>query len=344
MAERALEQNHERSEDLEPKKAAPEQEEEQRKQAIRHHVGGNDALGRKENLLEPFFADMQAVAGELVPQFSDLGLHFRPQVLLATALQEADARDPLNARSFDNGLGIMQITPYQGRLDDNVARALGWDNSKSVEYNIAHSRWRNARANITAGALTMLNKARAIRRQVPAIWEQMDEPHRWRATLFAYNAGEGAAARALRNGGPNAPMISTYTGPDGKRHSHDYTQEIQSKFDYVEAHDPFSGGGGQGQGQGQGQGNGQTQEPQVTAGVPTADLQEGDRGSEVQKLQEALVQLGYLTQADVNTGLGIFGPKTEAAVKRFQAEHHVPTTGYFGPQTRRALTQALRGH
>jgi peptidoglycan hydrolase-like protein with peptidoglycan-binding domain len=139
-------------------------------------------------------------------------------------------------------------------------------------------------------------------------------------------------------------MISTYTGPDGQRHSHDYTQEIQSKFDYVESHDPFRGGGGGG-GQTQNQTPNQNQpEPQVTAGVPSADLQQGDRGSEVQKLQEALVQLGYLTQADINTGPGIFGPKTEAAVKRFQAEHHVPTTGYFGPQTRRALAQALRGH
>jgi hypothetical protein len=199
--------------------------------------GGQDALGRKENLLLPFYQDMVEVAAQLAGEFAPLGLHFRPQILMATAMQEAANKNPLTHRSFDNGLGIMQITPYKGRLDASVAKAIGWDNTQSIEHNIRHSRWRDARANLLAGGHTMLAKARALEKGAPAVWAQMDEPHRWRAVLFAYNAGQGAALSALRRGGPDAAMISTYTYK-GKRHSHDYTAELQGKLDYVETHDP----------------------------------------------------------------------------------------------------------
>ena len=211
--------------------------------ATNHHPGGKDALGTKENLLSPFYDQMVEVAHELAGQFTPLGLHFRPEILLATAMQEAANKDPLTNRSFDNGLGIMQITPYKGKLDAGVAKAIGWDNAQGIEYNIQHSRWKDAKANLTAGAQTMLGKARAIKGGVSKTWEQMDEAHRWRAVLFGYNAGEGAAIKALRAGGPNATMISTFTYK-GKTVSHDYTAEIKAKMDYVDGHDPFAGGGG----------------------------------------------------------------------------------------------------
>ena len=216
--------------------------------ATNHHPGGKDALGTKENLLAPFYDQMVEVANELAGQFTPLGLHFRPEILLATAMQEAANKDPANARSFDNGLGIMQITPYKGKLDPAVAKSIDWDNSKDIEFNIQHSRWREAKPNLLAGGNTMLGKARAIKRGVATTWDQMDEPHRWRAVLYAYNAGEGSAISALRKGGPNAAMISTFTDKSGKTVSHDYTAEIKSKMDYVDGHDPFAAGGGAGSG------------------------------------------------------------------------------------------------
>jgi hypothetical protein len=206
--------------------------------AHEHHPGGRDALGQKEDLLAPFFADMQEVASALVPRFEPLGLHFRPEILLATAMQEASSKDPLNTRSFDNGLGIMQITPYHGKLGGEIAKAIGWDNSRDVEWNVKHSRWREAKANLFAGAYMLLGKAYAIKEGVRHIWEEMNEAHRWRAVLFAYNAGQGAAIRTLKEGGPNAPMISSFTYR-GQRVSHDYTAEIQEKLEYVDEHDPF---------------------------------------------------------------------------------------------------------
>ena len=203
--------------------------------------GGKDGFGTKENLLAPFYKQMAEVATELAPQFTSLGLQFRPEILLATAMQEAANREPLTNRSFDNGLGIMQITPFHGQLDPGVAKAINWDNSKDIETNIQQSNWRDAKSNLLAGAQTMLGKARSIKRGVPTVWEQMDEPHRWRAVLYAYNAGEGSAINVLRTGGPNAAMISTFTNPKGQVVSHDYTAEIQAKMDYVDGHDPFSG-------------------------------------------------------------------------------------------------------
>src|ERR1043165_2782031 len=123
----------EQDETSQPKKA---QHDDASAEAINRHPGGKDALGTKENILAPYYDEMVAVAHELAGQFTPLGLHFRPEILLATAMQEASAKDPLNARSFDNGLGIMQITPFNGKLDPAVAKAIGWDNSKSVEFNI----------------------------------------------------------------------------------------------------------------------------------------------------------------------------------------------------------------
>ncbi|MFN7130723.1 MAG: LysM peptidoglycan-binding domain-containing protein [Myxococcales bacterium] len=77
--------------------------------------------------------------------------------------------------------------------------------------------------------------------------------------------------------------------------------------------------------------------------VPQMDLKRGMTGQGVKDLQSALVKLGFMTQAQMNTGPGTFGPMTEAALKNFQARNGVPNTGYYGPQSRAALTRALGG-
>jgi N-acetylmuramoyl-L-alanine amidase len=82
-----------------------------------------------------------------------------------------------------------------------------------------------------------------------------------------------------------------------------------------------------------------TTKPTVSA--PPAGLSNGDKGPKVQQLQDALVQLKYLTKAQVATGPGIFGKQTEAAIKKFQADHKLPTTGFYGEQTQAALKKDL---
>lgn len=66
------------------------------------------------------------------------------------------------------------------------------------------------------------------------------------------------------------------------------------------------------------------------SGMPTTTLlRRGSRGEEVRMLQEALNALGF------NCGAvdGIFGPKTEAAVKAFQRQYGLTVDGIVGPQT-----------
>jgi predicted chitinase len=71
--------------------------------------------------------------------------------------------------------------------------------------------------------------------------------------------------------------------------------------------------------------------------LPGGDLKRGAQGAAVKQLQAALVKAGNLTQKEMNTGPGVFGPRTEAALKEFQQAHGVPATGYYGPKTRAAF-------
>jgi N-acetylmuramoyl-L-alanine amidase len=81
--------------------------------------------------------------------------------------------------------------------------------------------------------------------------------------------------------------------------------------------------------------------PPSTVAAPAAGLRKGDEGPKVKQLQDALVQLKYLTKAQVASGPGIFGKQTAAAVTKFQADHKLPTTGYYGDLTHAALKKDL---
>lgn len=70
------------------------------------------------------------------------------------------------------------------------------------------------------------------------------------------------------------------------------------------------------------------------------DIKKGATGAEVRALQNNLVRLGYMTEAQVRTGPGIFGPRTDAALRRFQADHDLGRDGVFGPRTFRAMENA----
>jgi peptidoglycan hydrolase-like protein with peptidoglycan-binding domain len=62
-------------------------------------------------------------------------------------------------------------------------------------------------------------------------------------------------------------------------------------------------------------------------------LARGSKGLQVEVLQKALASLG------VNPGPldGLFGPKTEAAVKRFQKAENLEVDGVVGPKTQAAI-------
>ncbi len=76
---------------------------------------------------------------------------------------------------------------------------------------------------------------------------------------------------------------------------------------------------------------------------PAVNLEPGMQGDEVKRLQDYLVATGYMTQAEVDTGYGIYGPKTTAAVAALQKQLGVDNStgvGYWGPRTMTAVTQA----
>lgn len=68
---------------------------------------------------------------------------------------------------------------------------------------------------------------------------------------------------------------------------------------------------------------------------PTGLIKKGDRGSDVTSLQRTLKKYGYdLGRAGVD---GIFGVRTEEAVKQFQRDEQIAVDGIVGPQTKKAL-------
>lgn len=74
--------------------------------------------------------------------------------------------------------------------------------------------------------------------------------------------------------------------------------------------------------------------------LPTSNLQEGMQGDNVKQLQDWLVKNGYMTQDQVNTGYGTYGPQTKSAVAALQKKLGVDTggnDGFFGPKTINAL-------
>jgi peptidoglycan hydrolase-like protein with peptidoglycan-binding domain len=69
------------------------------------------------------------------------------------------------------------------------------------------------------------------------------------------------------------------------------------------------------------------------------DLRRGAQGAGVKQLQRALVKLRLMTREQMNTGPGIFGPLTQAALKKFQKAHGVDPIGVYGPKTRTAFVR-----
>lgn len=69
---------------------------------------------------------------------------------------------------------------------------------------------------------------------------------------------------------------------------------------------------------------------------PSTSLQPGSTGPEVQALQNYLASLGFLSQEQIATGPGIYGPQTTAAVQAFQQTFGVDNStgpGYWGPHS-----------
>eukprot|EP00240_Pyramimonas_obovata_P013292 CAMPEP_0118938678 /NCGR_PEP_ID=MMETSP1169-20130426/26758_1 /TAXON_ID=36882 /ORGANISM="Pyramimonas obovata, Strain CCMP722" /LENGTH=262 /DNA_ID=CAMNT_0006882699 /DNA_START=143 /DNA_END=928 /DNA_ORIENTATION=+ len=69
------------------------------------------------------------------------------------------------------------------------------------------------------------------------------------------------------------------------------------------------------------------------------DLYEGLQGRDVYEVQEFLMLSGVLGRQHMN---GVFGPNTHDAVTKWQAQHGLPSTGYWGQMSRKESVNVLR--
>lgn len=83
----------------------------------------------------------------------------------------------------------------------------------------------------------------------------------------------------------------------------------------------------------------------IPTAAPTVALQPGATGDNVKALQDYLVSQGLMTQDQVNTGYGTYGPQTEAAVLALQQKLGVDNStgpGFYGPKTIAAVQAAVQ--
>lgn len=136
-----------------------------------------------------------------------------------------------------------------------------------------------------------------------------------RGAVAAYNSGVGNV-RTIQN------MDKGTTGDD-------YSTDVWARAQELAPHFGGSVGGTGGTDGASG--------PGKPSGSNAVVLKEGSKGQAVKTLQGQLEKLGF----ELGARDGAFGPKTEAAVKRFQSKHNLEADGIVGPKTRDALKKAL---
>ncbi|WOD61752.1 M15 family metallopeptidase [Niallia taxi] len=80
-----------------------------------------------------------------------------------------------------------------------------------------------------------------------------------------------------------------------------------------------------------------TETKKTTYTLPTGTYKKGSKGTAVKQIQEALNKLYF----KCGTADGIWGAKTEDALRRFQSVHCNPVDGIYGKNTRAAMLKQL---
>lgn len=70
-------------------------------------------------------------------------------------------------------------------------------------------------------------------------------------------------------------------------------------------------------------------------------LARGQENEAVRVWQTKLVRAGFLTQAQMDTGPGVFGPQTQAATIAFQQQHGLNVSGKVGVATQAKMTKVI---
>lgn len=181
--------------------------------------------------LNPYLGPMQNAATSYGGRFQSLGMNLTPERILSVAMQESGGtRDPANAIGKGGDLGVMQLLPTNGKFDPEVANAIGWDNTKTVNQNRSGSQWNNPINNINAGVIALAGKAAYVAAKYPQKWAGMTEDQKWDAALYAYNRGQGNAFKQIEQDTDGSyDNISNYK----------YVADVDSQLDYLDSNSPF---------------------------------------------------------------------------------------------------------
>jgi peptidoglycan hydrolase-like protein with peptidoglycan-binding domain len=156
--------------------------------------------------------------------------------------------------------------------------------------------------------------------QVKAKHSDWPPEQQLRGAVAAYNSGPG--------------NVQTIKNMDVGTTGNDYSNDVWARAQELAPH--FGGKGGTTGSDGPSRPTAPSR-PSGGADLPNVTLKEGSRGENVKTLQKSLEKLGF----ELGSQDGVFGPKTEQAVKRFQSKHNLEADGIVGPKTREALEKAL---
>lgn len=71
-------------------------------------------------------------------------------------------------------------------------------------------------------------------------------------------------------------------------------------------------------------------------------LKQGISGIEVKNMQYILNEMSFYTETGITDADGSFGPKTTAAVKKYQKENGLTADGIVGPRTWKSFSQYIK--
>ena len=83
--------------------------------------------------------------------------------------------------------------------------------------------------------------------------------------------------------------------------------------------------------------------PNLSDDTKTTVLKRGDEGDNVKKLQDVLVELGYMTTENISGGYGKYGPQTEKAVQALQKHLGFSETGKYDALEQMAVKTISEG-
>ncbi|MDP3899439.1 MAG: N-acetylmuramidase domain-containing protein [Mesorhizobium sp.] len=223
-----------------------------------------------------------------------------------------DRRLPAAKRDMARAAGL--ASPTAGAVANPSSQAARWallERAAAIDSKSAHESVSWGLGQVMGAHWAWLGYA-----SVDALVAEARDSVAGQARLMARYIDKAGLVPAIR-GRDWAAFARGYNGPDYRRHGYD--RKIATAYARYGAKRP------------------EDRAPPSAQPAAGANLRVGMRGEAVLELQTMLTALGFPAARD-----GVFGPATEAAVRKFQAAFRLAVDGIAGPKTRAAIDVALR--